>query len=46
MPISQHFYTYKRINNISSKFDCSLLRIPTIIEIGLIIPAEKRDSKT
>ena len=46
MPISQHLYTYKRINNIFLKFDDSLLRMPKLIEIGYIIPAEKRDSKT
>ena len=39
-------YTYKKRNNIFLKFDHSLLRMPEIIEIGQIIPAEKADSKT
>ena len=34
------------MNSIYLKFDHSLLRKPKLIEIGLIIPAEKRDSKT
>ena len=40
------FYTYKKINTISFKLHHSLLRVPKIIEIGEIVPAEKRDSKT
>ena len=40
------FNTYKKINSIFLKFDHSLLRMPKIIEIGLIFSAEKRDSKT
>ena len=46
MPIFQRFYTYKKINNIFLKFEHSLLRMRKIIEIGEIISAEKRDSKT
>ena len=46
MPISQRFYTYKKINNSFLKFDHFLLRRPKIIEIGQIFPAEKRDWKT
>ena len=40
------FHTYKKINSILLNFDHSLLRMPKIIEIGSIIPAEKPDSKT
>ena len=46
MQIYQMFLTYKKINNAFLKFDRSLLRMPKIMEIGWIIPAEKRDSKT
>jgi len=46
MPISQTVDTYKKINHIFFKFNYSLLRKPEIIEIGSIVPAEKRDSKT
>ena len=46
MPISQRFSTYKKINSIFLKFDHCLLRMPKIMEIGSIILAEKRDSKT
>ena len=42
----KRFYTYKKIKNIFLKFNYSLLRMPKIMEIGHIIPAEKRDSKT
>ena len=40
------FHTYKKTNNIFFKFHYSLLRMQKIIEIGQIVPAEKRDSKT
>ena len=40
------FYTYKKINTIFLKLHHSLLRVPEIIEIGLIVSAEKGDSKT
>ena len=48
MPINnlKRFFTYKKINSIFLKFEHFLQRIPKIMEIGLIIPAEKRDSKT
>ena len=47
MPISQTFlYLYKKINNSFLKFDHFLLRMPKIIEIGQIFPAEKRNGKT
>ena len=42
----RRFYTYKKINKIFKiflKLDHSLLRLPKIMEIGLTIPAEKRD---
>ena len=42
----KRFYTYKKINSSFLKCDHSLLRMPKILEIGKIIPAEKRDSKT
>ena len=41
MPISQTFLYLQE-----NKFNYSLLRMPKIMEIGHIIPAEKRDSKT
>ena len=34
MQIYQMFLTYKKINNVFSKFDRSLLRMPKIMEIG------------
>ena len=48
MPINnlERFFTSKKINSIFLKFYHLLLRMPKIMEIGLIIPAEKRDSKT
>ena len=46
MPISQTLLYYKKMNNIFLKFDYSLLRMPKIVEIGLIILAETTDSKT
>ena len=42
----KRFYTYKKINNSFLTFDHSLLRMPKLIEVGKIISAEKRDSKT
>ena len=44
--ISHFFYTYKKTNDIFLKFHHFLLRMPIIVEIGLIVPAEKRDYKT
>ena len=47
MPISQTFlYLQENKKNIFLNFNYSLLRMPKIMEIGHIIPAEKRDSKT
>ena len=40
--ISKVFNVYKKIN-IFWKFDRSLLKIPKLIEIGVIFPAEKRE---
>ena len=37
------FYVYNKIDNIFWKFDRSLLKMPKLIEIGLIFPAEKRE---
>ena len=37
------FNVYKKIDNIFWKFDRSLLKMPKLIEIGLIFPAEKRE---
>ena len=34
------------MNHIFLKFNYFLLKMPKIIEIGSIVPAEKRDSKT
>ena len=46
MPISHTLLNLqKKIDNIFLKFDHSLLRMPKIIEIGEIIPAEKRFQK-
>ena len=46
MPISHKcLHTYKKINSIFLNFDHSLLRMPKIIEIGSIIPAEKPEQK-
>ena len=42
----KRFYTYKKVNSIFLKVDQSLLRMPKIMEIGEMVPAEKRDSKT
>ena len=44
MPISQTFLYLQE--NFFLKFDHSLLRMPKIMEIGSIIPAEKPDWKT
>ena len=49
MPINnlKRFFTYKKLNSIFLKFDHFLIKMSKIInQIGLIIPAEKRDSKT
>ena len=46
MPISQKFYTYKKINNISLEFHYYLLRMQNIVEISLVFHSEKRESKT
>ena len=45
MPINnlKRFFTYKKLNSIFLKFDNFLIRMPKIMKIGLIIPAEKRD---
>ena len=42
----KRFYIYKKVNNSFLKFDHSLLRMPKIIEIGQIFPAEKCNWKT
>ena len=42
----KRFFTFKKINNNFLEFDHTLLRMPRILEIGQIFPAEKRDSKT
>ena len=41
MPIIQTFFTYKKLNKISLKFDHFLFRMPKIIEIGWIGPVHK-----
>ena len=40
MPYLKCVYTYKKINKDFLKFYNSLLRIPNIMEIGSILPAE------
>ena len=44
--ISQTFLYLQENKSSFLKFDHSLLRMPKIIEIGQIFPAEKRDFKT
>ena len=47
MPISQTFlHLQENKKHFLKLFDHSLLRLPKIMEIGLTIPAEKRDEKT
>ena len=47
MPISQTVsIPTKKINKIFLELHYSLLRMPKIIEISWIVPAEKCDSKT
>ena len=42
----KRFSTCKKINDIFLKFSHSLFKMPKIVEIDEIFPAEKRDSKT